>query len=331
MRLFTRIVLALLFVAQVSSFGVAQSGIITTYAGLGLPLNGLSVISYAINGPTALTPDGTGGFYVVCTNQNRVYRVTADGMIRLVAGDGSAGYSGDGGPATSAALNSPYGVAVNAAGNLFIADYGNQRVRKVTPDGIISTVAGNGAYGYSGDGGPATSAKLYMPYSVAVDTAGDLFIADFYNDRIRKVTPSGIINTIAMLHYPTGVAVDAAGNSYIIAQTSGSHSDVYKATPAGIVSMVAGNGTQGFSGDGGPATSAQLNIPKGVAVDTAGNLFIADAGNSRLRKVTPGGIISTVAGNGTDGYSGDGGPATSAQLFLPIQRSGGYGGQPFHS
>ena len=161
-------------------------------------------------------------------------------------------------------------------GNLFIADTGNNRIRKVTPAGVISTVAGNGTVvGYGGDGGPATSAQLHGPYGVAVDAAGNLFIADRDNCRIRKVTPGGVISTVA------------------------------------------GNGTGGFSGDGGPATSAQLAAPHGVAVDAAGNLFIADYANNRIRMVTPDGIIRTVAGNGTMGFSGDGGPATSAQLFQP--------------
>jgi sugar lactone lactonase YvrE len=198
------------------------------------------------------------------------------GVISTVAGNGTAGFSGDGGPATSAQLYNPYGVAVDTAGNLFIADATNNRVRKVTPGGVISTVAGNGTGGYSGDGGPATAAQLYSPTGVAVDTAGNLFIADPGNYRVRKVTPGGVIGTVA------------------------------------------GNGYQGHSGDGGPATAAQLYYPYGVAVDTAGDLFIADTNNYRVRKVTPGGVISTVAGNGTPGFSGDGGPATSAWLYMPF-------------
>ena len=197
------------------------------------------------------------------------------GIITTYAGDGTYGFSGDGGPATSAMLAAPEGVAEDTAGNLFIADSWNSNVRKVTPGGVISTVAGNGNPGYSGDGGPAASAMLNYPTGVAVDAAGNLFIADYGNDRIRMVTPSGIISTVA------------------------------------------GNGTAGFSGDGVPANSAQLNGPTGVAVDAAGNLFIADEHNNRVREVNPGGVISTVAGNGTGGYSGDGGPATSAELYYP--------------
>ena len=201
-------------------------------------------------------------------------RSQTNGIITTVAGDGPQGDSGDGGQATSAQLSNPSGVAVDAAGNLYIADSGNHRIRKVAANGIITTVAGNGSYGYSGDGGRATSAQLAAPWGVAVDAAGNLYIADTNNGVIRKVAASGIITTVA------------------------------------------GNGSHGYSGDGGPATSAQLNSPSGVAVDAAGNLYIADYGNYRIRKVATNGIITTVAGN-YYGYSGDGGPATSAQLTFP--------------
>jgi hypothetical protein len=196
------------------------------------------------------------------------------GVISTAAGGGTQGL-GDGGPATSAKLYGPPRIAVDAAGNLFIADSSNQRIRKVTAGGVISTVAGNGSPGYSGDGGPATSAQLNYPDSVAVDAAGNLFIADTNNNCIREVTPGGVITTVA------------------------------------------GNGTGDFSGDGGPATLAKLDHPQGIAVDTAGNLFIADINNGRIREVTRGGVISTVAGNGTLGFSGDGGPAILAQLYNP--------------
>jgi uncharacterized protein (TIGR03437 family) len=201
---------------------------------------------------------------------------------------------GDGGQATSADLNQPADVAVDASGNLFIADAGNNRIRKVSASGIITTVAGNGSPGFSGDGGPATSALLSYPSAVAVDASGNIFIADWLNNRIRKVSASGIITTVAGNGVPTPGALTAG---------------------------------EGFSGDGGPATSAALAAPTGVAVDTSGNLFIADHDNNRIRKVSTGGIITTVAGSGTPGtfgtptyyggFSGDGGPATSALLSYP--------------
>jgi len=273
--------------------------------------------------------DAAGNLYIASDVSSRIRKVTASGVISTVVGNGTRGFSGDGGPAASAQLNFPYGVAVDVVGNLYIADDGNNRVRKVSAGGVISTVAGNGTFGFGGDGGPATSAQLYEPSGVAVDVAGNLYIADTANNRVRKVTVAGVISTVAgngtsgfsgdggpatsaQLNLPSGVVVDVADNLYI-ADTINNR--VRKVTVAGVISTVAGNGTAGFSGDGGPATSAQLNAPNGVAVDAAGNLYIAD-GNNVVREVTAG-AISTVAGNGKIGFSGDGGPATSAQLNVP--------------
>ena len=277
-----------------------------------------SAIAQAVSGQVALVP-----------------------AINTVAGNGTLGYSGDGGPAISAELRYPFGVAVDSAGNLYIADTDNQRIRMVAAStGVISTVAGNGtgagtgSGGFSGDGGPATSAELYGPFGVAVDSAGNLYIADDGSQRIRKVTATtGIISTVAgdgtagfsgdggpatsaELYNPNGVAVDAAGNLYIADYSNQRIRKVSAST--GIISTVAGDGIGGYSGDGGPATSAELNDPSGVAVDSAGNLYIADYGNNVIRDVAAStGIISTVAGDGTAGYSGDGGPATSAELSGP--------------
>ena len=312
----------------------AQSGIITTYAGGGTSGlgDGGPATSAQLNLPSSVAVDAAGNLFIADPDYNRIRKVTAAGIISTVAGNGIPGFSGDGGVATSAQLFGPYAVAVDMSGNLFIADRYNYRIRKVTPGGVISTVAGNGAQGFSGDGGPAISAQLFSPYAVAVDAAGNLFIADAGNNRIRKVTAAGIISTVAgngtggyrgdggpatsaELYYPSSVAVDAAGNLFIADRDN---NRIRKVTTAGIISSVAGNGTQGFSGDGGPATAAQLNLPMCVAVDSMGNLFIADAYNSRIRKVTADGIISTVAGNGTQGFSGDGGSATATQLNFPI-------------
>lgn len=264
-------------------------------------------------------------------------KIPTGGIINTVVGNGTYGYSGDGGAATSAELRAPEGLAVDTAGNIYIADMYDNRIRKVTATtGIISTVAGNGygaccTGGYSGDGGAATSAELYWPEGVAVDAAGNIYIADSFNNRIRKVTATtGIITTVAgdgtagyngdgiaatgaELYGPDGVAVDAVGNIYF---ADVGNNRIRKVTVStGKISTVAGDGVAGYSGDGGAATSAELHNPLGVALDTVGNIYFADTFNYRLRKVTAStGIISTVAGDGTDGYSGDGGAATSAEI-----------------
>ena len=246
--------------------------------------------------------------------------------ITTVAGTGNQGFSGDGGPATGAALFHPLRVAVAPDGSLYIADRYNERIRRVGPDGIITTVAGTGGTGFSGDGGPATGADLDGVYDVAVVPDGSLYIADTYNDRIRRVGPDGIITTVAgtgvagfsgdggpatqaMLSEPIGVAVAPDGSLYI--------ADVYNARirrvgPDGIITTVAGTGAWSFSGDGGLATQATLDWPIGVAVAPDGSLYIAD--DSRIRRVGLDGIITTVAGTGVWGSSGDGGPATQATL-----------------
>ncbi len=276
-------------------------------------------------------------FAVVPGNAHAQIKIPAGGIINTVAGNGTYGYSGDGGVATSAELRDPEGLAVDIAGNIYIADLYNNRIRKVTATtGDISTVAGNGygvccTGGYSGDGGAATSAELYWPEGVAVDKASNIYIADTYNNRIRKVTAvtgiivtvagngtagyngDGIAATSAEVNYPGALTVDTAGNIYI-ADTGNNR--VRKVTVStGKISTVAGDGTEGYSGDGGAATSAELYYPYGVAVDTAGNIYFADTRNYRIRKVTVStGKISTVAGDGTSGYSGDGGAATSAEI-----------------
>jgi uncharacterized repeat protein (TIGR01451 family) len=309
--------------------GPPQPGIITTYAGPSPPLDGGLAIQYALDRPSAVASDGAGGFYVA--SNLSVYRVTADGRIRTVAGNGKYGDSGDGGRATSAQLSNPGSIAVDTAGNIYIADTGNNRIRKVTLDGLIQTVAGDGSYGFSGDGGPATAAQFRLPNGVAVDAAGNVYIADTENNRIRKVTLDGVIQTIAgigtqgpsgdgapatsaQLSYPHGVSMDADGSLYIADTSNGR---IRKVTPDGVIHTVAGTGLFGFSGDGGPATSALLRQPQTVVVSD-GSLYIADYNNGRVRKVTPDGVIHTVAGTGSFGFSGDGGPATSARFNAPL-------------
>jgi YD repeat-containing protein len=248
-------------------------------------------------------------------------------VITTAVGTGAAGYGGDGGPAATATLNRPVEVAVGADGALFIADTSNNRIRRVGPDGIITTVAGTGVSGYSGDGGPATAAKLWA-HGVAVGADGALILNDPHNNRIRRVAPDGIITTVAgtgaygysgdggpataaALNMPNGVAVGADG-ALFIADTSNNR--IRRVGPDGIITTVAGTGAYGYSGDGGPATAATLASPTKVAVGPDGALSIADRMNNRIRRVGPDGIITTVAGTGAYGYSGDGGPATAATI-----------------
>src|SRR5881296_154334 len=259
-------------------------------------------------------------------------------VISTAAGNGTGGYSGDGGGATAAQLSAPFGTAVDSAGNFYIAEWLNHRVRKVDTSGSITTVAGIGVGGYGGDGGPATEAALNSPEGVAVDAAGNIYIADSFNNRIRKVDTSGVITTIAgngspqytgegvatqvSLNDPSGVAADKSGNLYIADNSS--HRIRKLNLSRGIISTIAGTGIGGFSGDGGPASAAQVFNPTHLATDQAGNLYIADYNNHRIRKISAGtGIITTVAGSATrddhSGYSGDGGPATSAQFNNPAR------------
>ena len=286
--------------------------------------------SAMLNYPLGVAVDAAGNVYISDYSNQMIRKVNTSGIISAFAGTaGTNGSGGDGGPATSAMLNNPNGVAVDAAGNVYVADVGNNKIRKInTSTGIINTFAGNGTNGFSGDGGPATSAMLNYPIAVAVDAAGNVYITDNY--RIRKINTSGIISTFAgtggggyngdnisatsaNLNNPAGVAVDAAGNVYIADE---SNQRIRIVNTSGIISTFAGTGTQGWGGDG-VATSIQLNYPAGIAVDAAGNLYITDQGTHRIRKVNTSGMISTIAGNGSGAFSGDGGPATSASINNP--------------
>lgn len=238
---------------------------------------------------------------------------SAQGVITTVAGNGALGYSGDKGPATSAELKIPSDMAVDAAGNVYIVDRGNSVVRKVDPSGLITTFAGNGTMGYSGDGGPATAAELFLPVTIAVDSANNVYIGDMGSNGIRKVNTSGIISTFIIFEEATGLAFDSSGNLYV----ADHNSFMYKVSPSGTNTTIVNRG-YGFSGDGGPALTAQVNFPGGMAVDKAGNIYFADSGNNRIRKIDTSGIITTVAGNGSPGFTGDGGPATAAKLGLGL-------------
>ena len=256
-------------------------------------------------------------------------------IIETVAGTGTSTFSGDGGAAISAALQNPNGVTVDSAGNLYIADSLNSRIRRVDAAGNISTIAGTGTGGFSGDGGAATSAQINFPNGLAVDSAGNLYFADENSHRIRRVDAAGIISTVAgtgaggifgafggdggpataaAFRYPPNITLDSAGNLYI---ADYGNRRVRKVDASGNISTIAGTGAAGFSGDGGPATAAPVDGPTGVVLDSAGNIYIADTNNHRIRKVDPSGNISTIAGTGSAGFSGDGGSATAAQINFP--------------
>jgi len=313
---------------------VDSSGIITTVAGNGT--QGYSgdndnAIYARLNNPLGIASDSTGKIYISDYGNQRIRMIDNYGVMRTVAGNGVAGYSGDGNTAISAALNSPTSVSFDRSGNLYISDYSNHCIRKVDIYGVITTIVGTGTSGYSGDGGLATYATINGPGSVFVDSFGNILFSDQNNNRVRKVDTSGVITTVAgngfagyagdgasatsaSINHPIGIAIDSNSEVYI--------ADLYnrrirKVDISGNISTVAGNGTTSFSGDSGLATSATLLNPTGIVADAIGNLYVADKDNSRIRKIDLAGVITTIAGDGTVGFSGDGGPATSAKLSSP--------------
>jgi trimeric autotransporter adhesin len=381
---------------------VTPAGVISTIAGRPKPGNtcnnveGAPGTTFCIQEPSGLACDAFGNVYISDPLASLVHKVRSDGTMITVVGTllnsvaGIAGYSGDGGPATAATINGPEGLAIDEAGNLYIADLGNLRVRIVTTDGIIHTLAGNGQFAatgdggpaieaaigkvrgvsafagnvyigtendfvrkvdslgiistvagtgaddFSGDGGPATNATFREIFCLSVN-AGDIYLCDKFNKRVREIDTTGTINTVAGnglsnffgdggpaisagLDDPWGVKTDGLGNTYI-ADTGNER--VRQVTSDGTILTLAGNGSQGFGGDGGPATDASLNQPLDVAADKAGNVYIADSNNNRIRKVDPKGIITTFAGNGTGGTNdladvGDGGPAIDATIGIGV-------------
>ncbi len=318
-------------------WGAGAYGTIRTIAGSGLKGfggDGGAATSAILWYPSGIALDSVGNVYFSDTNNSRIRKIAAaTGAISTIAGIGTFGLSGDGGPAASAQFNSLYGVALDAGGNVYIADLGNDRVRKFNvADGTISTFAGTYA-GFGGDGGPASFAQLKRPHDVALDSGGNVYIAGYGDGHIRKVTAAtGVITTIAgtggasgsavgdggpatsaTLSNPKDIAVDGAGNVFITEELGHRVRKIDSQT--GIISTIAGTGMSGFSGDGGLATSAKLNWPSGIAVDGSGNVYFADMQNYRIRRIDGAtGIITTVAGTGTNGFSGDGGPAASASI-----------------
>ena len=247
-----------------------------------------------------IATDDEDNLYVLSRGHSKIFRVGDDGMARRIVGVGRRGFAGDGGPAVDAEINSSNHLVVDAEGNLFIADTGNHRIRKVSTDGIITTIAGTGTVGFSGDGGPAVDASFAAPSAIAIDTEGNLYVADFNNHRIRKISKDGIITSIAgtgeagyngdgkpaleaQIGEPCGVAVDREGYVYIGDQIN---NRVRVVTPTGMMHTVAGTGVRGHTGDGGPAEEAQTSNPDIIALDRDGNLFIPDHINCVVRKLT---------------------------------------------
>ena len=309
-------------ITTVNVFPYAGQTIITV-AGSGTAgylSDGVAATSTRINLSYGVVTDLAGNFYIADTWNHRIRKVNSSGVISTIAGTGIAGFGGDGSAATAATINTPTGVALDASGNIYIADQNNQRIRKINTSGIISSFAGNGTAGFGGDGSAAVSANLNLPTGVATDANGNVFIADQYNNRVRKVNTSGIISTYAgngagsfggdggmataaQMYHPTGVSMDFAGNLYI---ADYNNQRIRKVIASGIINTYVGTGTAGYSGDGGAAVSAKMNNPWGVNADVLGNVFIGDASNSRIRKVNASsGIITTVGGSGTAGFSGD--------------------------
>jgi sugar lactone lactonase YvrE len=324
------ILLSLALYANMNSNGQTISTLAGTgvggYSGDGGPATAAKIYSAA-----GIAVDGAGNVYFSDANNHRIRKITPAGTITTIAGIGTGAYSGDGGAATAAQLKYPRGVTLDGSGSIYISDNGNYRIRKIDPAGIISTVAGTGVSGFSGDGGPATAAQVNDPGTMAMDAAGNLYIADQLNYRIRKIDPAGMISTFAgtstkgysgdggpavaaQLNEPSGVGVDAAGNVLIVDFLN---NRIRRVDASGTITTFAGTGIAGYTGDCGQATAAQLANPSSLAVDGIGDIYITDEVNHSIRRVNVAGIITTVAGTGISGYSGDGGPATLGQLNYP--------------
>ena len=316
----------------------ADAGVIGTVAGS--PSPGAST-SYGYGGdggpatqaqlyqPRAIAVDAAGMVFVADGLNHRVRRIDTAGVITTVAGNGTAGFSGDGGPATEAALNTPHGVAVDGTGNLYIADSSNHRIRRVDPSGVITTVAGTGQPGATGQGGPATEAPIKHPKALVADPAGVLYFTDTGNNRVCRIDlAAGTITTVAgriqrgfegdggpalraKLDTPSGLW-RAPDGSLLIADSDNHR--IRKVDPAGNISTVAGTGVAGSAGDGGPASAATFNDPRAVIGDAAGNLYVGEELGHRVRRIDAGGTVTTLAGTGSPGFSGDGGPASAAQF-----------------
>ena len=326
----------IVFLLSTAALAQSSGPFIATAVGLGIrgfDGDGGSATAARLAFPAGIAFDKVGNLYVADSLNNRIRRVTPQGTITTVAGSATSGFGGDGGPATSARLAQPQAVAIDAAGNLFIADTQNNRIRRVSITGTITTVVGSGVCsvtgprgGYSGDGGPSSAAQISCPTGVAIDSSGNLFIADSQNNRIRKINSAGIITTVAgsgdlnptvglgdggpavaaRLRIPLGVTADRAGNLFI---ADSQNNRIRRVAVDGTINTIAG-------GDAGG--SASISYPRGVAVDELGNLYVAEDQSNYVRKVEPNGRVSILAGRGTSNFSGDGGVAISGELAQPF-------------
>jgi streptogramin lyase len=331
----TKLLAFTLLLTLSSSLLTVSAQIISTVAGNGTQNfsgDGGQATAAQMNYTSDMAFDASGNMYIADNFNNRIRKVNTSGIITTMGGNGTAGYSGNGGPATVAELNSPSGVDADAAGNVYIVDQGNSAVRIINSSGIIKTFAGTGTSGFSGDGGQATNAELYQPDKGAIDpNTGNFYIADYSNHRIRMVNTNGIITTVvgngtsgfsgdggqataAELASPVGVFIDNSGNIYI---GDYGNNRVRMVNTLGVISTLVGTGVASSTGDGGPATAATIDNPAGIVKDNWGNLYVNEFFGYKIRVVNSSGTISTFAGTGISGYSGDGGPATAAMMTGP--------------
>jgi len=333
MKMKLKLIVAIIFIISIKS----PAQIITTYAGTGIAgYNGDSIlaINAQLNYVGGIIFDDYDNLFICDANNERVRKVDAAGIITTFAGNGTGGYAGDNGLAINAQISGAHDVVFDAEGNLLIADFQNSRIRKVDTSGVITTVAGNGLSGASGDSGLAVLASIGHPDGIVFDAAGNLYIAQGNDHCLRKIDTAGVITTIAgitgnagyngdgipavtaLLSFPVDVAVDSADNIFI-AEYGGAR--IRKIDNSGIITTVAGTGSPGYNGDSIPAVTAMISSPTGIDFSPQGNLFITDGNNNRVRKIDSAGIITTVAGIGTAGFSGDNGLATLAELNYPFR------------
>jgi sugar lactone lactonase YvrE len=290
----------------------------------GTPSASATTSQVKLKAPEGIAVGTDGSVYVSDYEGEYVFRLQPDGSLAIVAGTGKSGEGGDGGPAIKASLSAPSGLVVDRNGNLFVADQQGQRIRRVDSQGIITTIAGSAAGSSSGDGGPATSGTFSHPLGLVFDRAGALYVGD---SSVRRIDPNGTISSLDSSSLPPPpwrpgyLALDSAGNLYVSDRGGrgfGGGCRIVRVSQTRVLSVVAGTGTCGFKGDGGQAIAAELNDPNGLAFDSAGNLYVSDSNNQRIRRIDRNGVITTIAGTGIAGFSGDGGLGKKAQLDNPF-------------